>query len=239
MQRVVRRLVPKPKSSVFICGCGHTGSSLLARILAAHSSVFSFPYETGAFDWNERAKWHRAIIALTRVALSGRDIWVEKSPSHIHHTDKIRTWLPNAQFIVTTRDGRDVVASLAKRHGDFEVSFKRWLRDSKASRLCLEQQPSVLWRYEDFIDDPGDSLAALCGFIGVPFEPDMLDYHKKQVAWGRSRKTRETHSLRRRAQVNEPIRDFRGAWKETLPPEVERRFHAGEAKELMAYFGYT
>ncbi len=97
----------------------------------------------------------------------------------------------------------------------------------------------MLWRYEDFIDDPGDSLAALCGFIGVPFEPDMLDYHKKQAAWGRSRKTRETHSLRRRAQVNEPIRDFRGAWKETLPPEVERRFHAGEAKELMAYFGYA
>ncbi|WP_157900446.1 MULTISPECIES: sulfotransferase [unclassified Mesorhizobium] len=211
----------------------------MARILATHPDIFSLPYETGAFAWeNGWPKWHRVVITLAKVAASGRNIWVEKSPGHVNYTEEIRRTMPGARFIISTRDGRDVVASLNKRYDDPEKSFARWVRDTAASKSCIERGDSLVWRYEDFISNPPDSLRSVCDFIGVTFRPEMLDYHEKPVIWGRQRSVRTEHSLRRWSQVNQPITDYRGIWRTNLPQGMEERFATGEARELMTFFGY-
>ncbi|RWA69832.1 sulfotransferase [Mesorhizobium sp.] len=239
MNKGVVRLIPKPKVSIFICGCGHTGSTLLARILAAHPDVFSVPRETSAFVSEKGARWAKLSLLLLEAAISRRNVWVEKTPGHIHYTRQILETIPGARFIVVTRDGRDVVTSLGQRYeGDFDRAFQRWVADSKASMLCVERGGGMLWRYEDFIESPALSIERLCRFMGVAFDPAILDYHQHPVVWGRERKVRTPHSARRLAQVNQPITDYRGGWRSKLPADVASRFEAGEAQELMAYFGY-
>ncbi len=171
--------------------------------------------------------------------MSRRSIWVEKTPNHIHYVREITDTIPGARFIVVTRDGRDIVTSLGERYeGDFDKAFQRWIADSKASMQCVERGESILWRYEDFIESPALSIERLCRFIGVHFDPALLHYHQQPVVWGRERAVRTPHSARRQAQVNQPIVDCRGGWRSRLPAEIASRFDTGEARELMAYFGY-
>ncbi|WP_318012110.1 sulfotransferase [Mesorhizobium sp. CA12] len=240
MNRGVVRLLPKPKVSIFICGCGHTGSTLLARILAAHPEIFSVRRETSAFVSSDGARWTKLSAVLLQAAISRRSVWVEKTPNHIHYTRQIIETIPGARFIVVTRDGRDIVASLGQRYeGDFDKAFQRWIADSKASMERIEKGESILWRYEDFIESPALSIERLCRFIGVTFDPGILNYHQQPVIWGRERAVRTPHSARRHAQVNQPITDYRGSWRSSLPMEVACRFDAGEAREIMGYFGYA
>ncbi|TPI37415.1 sulfotransferase [Mesorhizobium sp. B3-1-6] len=240
VHRGVVRLLPKPRVSIFICGCGHTGSTLLARILAAHPDVFAIRRETSAFVSNSGARWTKLSLVLLQAAISRRSVWVEKTPNHIHYTRQITETIPGARFIVVTRDGRDVVASLGQRYeGDFDKAFQRWIADSKASMLRVEKGESILWRYEDFIESPALSIERLCRFIGVAFDPGILNYHEQPVVWGREKVVRTAHSARRHAQVNQPITDYRGGWRSRLPTEVACRFDAGEAREIMDYFGYA
>ncbi|PBB44538.1 hypothetical protein CK222_05985 [Mesorhizobium sp. WSM3866] len=235
----VVRLIPKPRASIFICDCGHTGSTLLARILAAHPDVFNVPRETSAFVSDKGARWTKLSLLLLEAAISRRSVWVEKTPGHIHYTRQIRETIPDARFIVVTRDGRDVVASLGQRYeGDFDRAFQRWVADSRASMLCIERGGAMLWRYEDFIESPALSIERLCRFMDVAFDAAILDYHRHPVVWGRARRVRTAHSARRSTQVNQPITDYRGGWRSKLPAEFASRFEAGEAQELMTYFGY-
>ena len=37
------------KNLIFVCGCGHSGTTLLWAMLSAHSRVFGIPYETAVF----------------------------------------------------------------------------------------------------------------------------------------------------------------------------------------------
>lgn len=232
------RFAPKPRSSVFICGCGHSGTTLLARILSTHPSVFSLPYETAAFVDSNGPKWKAVARLLAGAALSLKPVLVEKTPSHIHHTAAISRVLPRSSFIVATRDGRDTVASLGKRYKDHQRAFDRWVNDSRASRLRIAAGSSILWRYEDFIDSPSQSLARLCDFIGIAYSDELLDYHKRPVTWGSRQSTPSAHSELRNRQVNQPITDNRGKWKDELPADIAARFGEGEARELMSYFGY-
>ena len=47
----------------------------------------------------------------------GKDIWIEKTPRHLHCIDQIEKLLPEPQFIHIIRSGKDVVASLMGRSG--------------------------------------------------------------------------------------------------------------------------
>ncbi|WP_378944669.1 sulfotransferase [Mesorhizobium sp. ANAO-SY3R2] len=208
--------------------------------MAEHSDVFSVPYETAVFgNANRGQRWGKLAWLLIRAQLSGKPLWIEKTPGHILHTDTISRVMPNAKFIVATRDGRDTVASLGKRYGSFERAFKRWAKDSTASKLRIQNGSSFLWRYEDFIELPARSIEDLCSFLGISYDEAMLDYHKRPTAWGQKaiRKMSE-HASRRQAQVNQPIRDYRGKWKHELPPEVVSWFDHDDARELMEFFGY-
>ncbi|WP_318012635.1 sulfotransferase [Mesorhizobium sp. CA15] len=155
---------------------------------------------------------------MLQAAISRRSVWVEKTPNHIHYTRQIIQTIPGARFIVVTRDGRDIVASLGKRYeGDFDKAFQRWIADSKASMERIEKGESILWRYEDFIESPALSIERLCRFIGVAFDPGILNYHQQPVIWGREKAVRTPHSARRHAQVNQPITDYRQSWRSSLP----------------------
>lgn len=227
---------PKPAKPVFICGCGHTGSTLLARILAGHPEVFSVPYETGLFIGRVPAFWGLSKIC-EEFEKSKRKVWVEKTPKHIHNVALIKSMFPGARFIITTRDSRDVVASLGHRYQDFDRAYRRWMDDSSASLGALSLPDTMLWRLEDLIEDAEGSLRSICDFIGIEYDPALLEYHQKPVQWGTGRNM-TSHGELRQVQVNSPIQDTRGRWKTDRPAEFQNKLIKGKALEISQAMGY-
>lgn len=232
------KVIPKPHQSVFICGCGHTGTTLLARILSTHPDIYSVPYETGAFLGKNSINLS-AIILFVRARKSRKTILVEKTPRHIHHIEQIRHHVPGAKFIVATRDGRDVVASLGKRYGNFNKAFKRWQKDTRKSIQSLSSPDTTLWRYEDFIDNPQLSLQQICQFIDAEYKAELLNYHQNPIDWGKKEKRGKDHRELRNTQVNEPIIDNRGKWQTSLPKDYSKLFLNQTSQELANALGYN
>ena len=119
--------------SAFICGCGHSGTTIVARIIGAHREVFWPPFETEIFLAEEREAYWNYLALLSLAAKSGKRALVEKTPRHLYRLDLIRKLVHGAKFVITVRDGRDVAASFIKRVGNADVGIRRWLLETEIS----------------------------------------------------------------------------------------------------------
>jgi len=244
--RFPRFLVPRRVTiQAFICGCGHSGTTLIATILSAHPSTYVPLRETYIFqDDTIRTRW-RHFRLLWRAAISQKRALIEKSPLHINHIDAIRAGVPGARFIIPVRDGRDVVASIVKRNGNLRYAVGRWIKENSIV-LAERHNPDVMvYRHEDLIADPVTTLRCICNFLGLEYCDGLLEYHKRERLWfgqreiryGSGREGKEHHALRN-WQVNQPIYDSRGRWRSELNEEDVEELIRGTGRPLMQAFGY-
>jgi len=111
-----------------------------------------------------------------------------------HNYRFVPYWLryyPNAKFVFQVRDPRDFYLS-TKNYRPFLTLYHTpgrtlttWQTDQEQSlRILLELGPKRVFfqRYEDLISNPESVLHRLCEFLEVPFEKNMLDYHKNESA---------------------------------------------------------
>lgn len=84
----------------------------------------------------------------------------------------------NVRIIHLARDGRGVVAS-RKKYMPVAAGAERWNHYHSVSHRVLERwvDPAHrrFLRYEDLVQDPAGQLSALCRWLGLEFEPSMLD----------------------------------------------------------------
>jgi hypothetical protein len=230
----------------FICGCGHTGTTLLANILAAHPDIYVPLRETAAFCGHRWRARRTAAALLDEAVHSGRAVLVEKTPRHIRHLGRIRAWAPGARLVMPVRDGRDVVASLKERHGDARAGERRWVEETGIVADQLGKPDSLIYRYEDLVEDPERLVGKVCAFIGVEFRREIMDYHRTQRLWfgetklrGDAGRTGEAdQNARRNWQVNQPIVDRRGRWRGRITEADFPRLLSGRGLRLMTLFGY-
>jgi hypothetical protein len=112
--------------------------------------------------------------------------WAEKTPAHVHHIRLICELFPDAQFIHMIRSGYEVVRSLqnmpwAPRR--IRWSIGTWVDSVHAGREAAQAlRPSQYTevRYEDLTREPEQLLRQLCDFLGEPFAPQMLEFHKAE-----------------------------------------------------------
>lgn len=97
-----------------------------------------------------------------------------------------RTWelWPDAKFLHLVRDGRDVAASWMQFgwHGNTWSAAREWvalLDEWHALKTDLNNDHFFELRLEDLIDRPEDLLKDICHFLGVTYQPQMLEYHKR------------------------------------------------------------
>jgi hypothetical protein len=232
-------------ATVFICGCGHSGGSLLANMFAAHPAVFVPLRETGTFlRTREQAATMFEGMAHESLA-AGKPFLVEKTPRHIRHLDLIREILVRPRFIIPVRDGRDVVASVARRDGYRAVDgIARWIQDNGIVAREQESDDVCVYRHEDLVAEPKAVLRRLCGFSGIPYDPAMLEYHRTRRDWfgvksgADGRLANTTHEQFRNWQINQPIFDSAGRWRSELSEADLRPLLDGEGRRLMEWFGY-
>jgi hypothetical protein len=229
---------------LFICGCGHTGTSLVANMFAARSDVFIPTRETGTFlddnlateKWNVlKAEWQH----------SEKPHLAEKTPRHIRKISSIREAVPGAKFLIMVRDGRDVAASFLKRFESADTGRRRWVRDTSIALNERTAEDVLVLRYEDLIVDPIASLRSVCDFARLSFSLDMVEYHTQERLWFGQRTLRkgsgadgEEHNAFRNWQINQPLFDGRGQWEELLSKQEVEHFSEGRAQRLMRQFGY-
>lgn len=185
----------------------------------------------------------------------GLDLWIDKSPIHLHYIEEIRQAIPGAKFVHLLRDGRDVVASLleaSRREPDrwipqllprakgnpnrdrlIDASTARWNEDLQRTLARLSDRDHYILVYEELLDMPQAALAALCDFLGVGFASSMIQHHdsaRDVVGW--------RGDLPHMALVFHPLEDRRLIRFQGLPEEEQMRIvanldHAGDPRAAL------
>jgi hypothetical protein len=175
---------PPLTGGIHVCGCGHSGTSILTRLIGAHSRVHAIAGESGVAKKESYGRYRRALEQFWReTAAAGADTWVEKTPKHVRHLGFILNAAPDSRIVLISREPRDCIASLKRRYGRLSKALRRWCHDT--GRLNRwRHHPRATWlRYEDLVQDPQGTLERLMPALGLSFEPEQLHYHQQQVSW--------------------------------------------------------
>ncbi len=99
---------------------------------------------------------------------------------HRHFDRLLQIW-PNARFIHIMRDGRDVARSCIGMGwaGNVWTGVNRWIEAEQlwgklSKNIPLQRRIEVT--YEGLIAEPVQTLTRLCDFIGVSYDPEMINY---------------------------------------------------------------
>lgn len=137
---------------------------------------------------DENASYQRFFLFLMQAyALRrGATRYGDKTPWNVRHLETIVRWFPNARIIHIVRDPRANIASkrqLPRTSKDVITSAVKWVIDIDAAARFARSEAGtperfLEIRYEDLVRDPERVVLRLCQVIGVPFFPDMLDFHR-------------------------------------------------------------
>jgi hypothetical protein len=189
------RLVREP---VFVLSSPRAGSTLLRAVLDSHSAVHA-PIELhvrrlavtlttppveqamSALDLDaadlEHLLWDRLLHL--QLARSGKRLLVEKTPSNVFAVRRLVTCWPNARFIHLLR--HPLASARSWHEGDPErrpmaLATEHVAKYTRALEDARTAHPGLTVRYEDLVADPEAETRRICGFLGVPWEAEMLDY---------------------------------------------------------------
>lgn len=158
----------------------------------------------GQTDRSERALFDlvmRLYADWTKPGTSPR-ILGEKTPGHIRHVPQLLEWFPNARILHTFRDPRAIYVSELRRRRQGRWGLKARLphaagrlvdplltpmqmahtsiRWTQAARLDHRYERELGDRYlrvrfEDLVAEPDEQLRRIAHFVGIPYDPDMLE----------------------------------------------------------------
>lgn len=188
---------------IFVVGCGHSGTSLVAAMLGAHPRIYAIPFETYAFTKAGDPKSLLKEIARSCDKRAARYI-CEKTPIHVTHIPDILKTFPRSHIVVCLREPKDVCASLKRRHGDLEKGVTRWLHDNQCALESMETPNILPLRYEQLIQDTEPTLERLCRALSLKYSPSMLDFWKDERDWF-GNVDRKEHEKHRNWQIHQPL----------------------------------
>jgi len=158
------------------------------------------------------AAWARPRKALldALVEATGRPIVVDASKSWQQLYLMQRSQLFDLHVIDLVRDAHGVVHSYTKKYGELTHGLSKWMK-SRVAAIALARRFDGRWlrvRYEEL---GTDTLARICDFIGVPYDPHMLHFRSQPwIGIGSNRMSRgddETIRIDDRWQRDMPLRD--------------------------------
>jgi protein-tyrosine sulfotransferase len=122
----------------------------------------------------------------------GKSRFCEKSPGNVLFLPLLETLFPEARFLCLHRHAKDVVASTIKMHAGIP-ELARYVYDARGdlvtafvtywtewTTILLEHErasPERCFhlRYEDLVEDPGGRAAEVFAFLGLGWEPALLE----------------------------------------------------------------
>jgi len=129
----------------------------------------------------------------------GKKLVGNKTPDSVRRMDSLHALWPHARFVHLIRDGRDVALSMMnwpkvqhKKPGTFatwkddpvSTAALWWELNVRRGREAGESLGPELYcemQYEHLVAHPEQESAALCAFLGLPYDESMLHFHEAFV----------------------------------------------------------
>lgn len=115
--------------------------------------------------------------------VQGVDYIVDSSKSFIKAIGLYKQNPGKVKIILLARDGRAVFYSGMKRNYGRKHSLKAWRSFYSKALPSLERNIPEnnirILHYEDLVENPASELQSICDFIGVEYEPEMLEFANK------------------------------------------------------------
>ncbi len=154
--------------------------------------------------------------------------------------DQIKTTFTGTKFIYLVRDPRDVVLSFLKSPNHFltlEEAADLWNKEQQEfMKLYNEDDDNILLiKYEELIAHPEEQLARICNFLGLEYEPSMLEFNQKKLTSENAHRIADWSNLS--AKV---LSDNAGKYKKELGKQqvVQVEMLCMEAMQILGYEGY-
>lgn len=177
------------------------------------------------------------MIYANYAAVRGKDDVVllgDKNPHYCLFVKELIGLFPHSKFIHIVRDHRDNILSYQKVKFDVRGTTAlayRWKRFNQEILGYSRRHPDkfILLRYEDLLTNPEHQLDRICYFLGVDFDPVMLDFHKVQ---------RTVSSWEWHRNLTRPLDSSRTyLWKSEMR-KIDVRKSDYVCGEVSSYFGY-
>jgi tetratricopeptide (TPR) repeat protein len=218
---------PSPRP-VFIVGMPRSGTTLAEQILASHPSVFGAgelpfwgnesakdPLRSGAHVASPIGKLADEFLRLLATYSGGALRVLDKMPENFLCLGLIHAALPNARIIHMRRNPLDTCLSnyfqnfltahaYASDLEDLAHYYREYLRLMTHWQHTLPAEAMLDVAYEDLIEDQETWSRKMVEFVGLPWDPVCLDFHR----------TERTVSTFSKWQARQPIsRSSVGRWR--------------------------
>jgi sulfotransferase family protein len=189
-----------------------------------------------------RASFNDVVDAVYRAyaGARGKRRYGDKTPAYMQHLALLDRVFPGAQYVHIVRDGRDAGLSFVdmrrkprfnlgrpRRLAEFACAWRLEIEGAQQFGAQLGPARYLELRYEDLVAEPEARLREVCGFLGLEFEPAMLEYHR-DVDPGR---------LQDHPRLAEPPRKDVRRWRDQMRAHDLELFEA-IASRLLDRFGY-
>lgn len=191
---------------IFICGAGHSGSTLLGMILGSHSHCFytgealktSYFHKDQTpirkrmckfcgFDcpvWSKLDLNKSTDIYTQLMAITHKPVVIDSTKRIAWLQQKISEVISNnitPYLIFIQRDGRAVVNSRIRKSPDQDIAeiITAWvqkIRETEELFTAFPQQ-KIKIRYEELATKPDSIINHLCDFLELPYESSMRNYY--------------------------------------------------------------
>jgi hypothetical protein len=185
------------RGPVFLLSSVRSGSTLLRMVLDSHSRLHA-PHELHLSDLKVDLSTDYVAKAMAELGLeprelehllwdrvlhydlmrSGAQLIINKTPDDVLMWRRIAGCWRDARFIFLLRHPGAVVRSWhrARPHYSEDDAVDSVLRYMTRLEEARAELPGATVRYEDLTTDPQAVTHGLCEFLGVDWEPQMLDY---------------------------------------------------------------
>ena len=168
-------------------------------------------------------------------AAGGPTLFLDKTPAYALVLDFLAKLYPQARFLVLTRHPVAIWSSVIDSFfdGDHEAAhahnpileryvpaLARFLRDAPVPYLHV--------RYEDMVKDPEQHLAAVCEFLGIEFDPGIVEYGGRGEATTAARGLGDPVTV---AKETRPTTGSVGKWAKALETNPGR---LAQCREIVA-----
>lgn len=158
------------------------------------------------------------------------DLLGDKIPLMTYRIPDMALLFPAAKYVCLIRDPRSVVNSHKERLNNSPLliahKWKKMMISIEYYKKVLGETKVLFVRYEDLIQDTQSTLEHVCQFLGMPFEPSMIELQKNsELQKGDS----YVDSFFNRSKIND--------WERKLKPRTVRKIERMTG-DLMQSYGY-
>lgn len=158
---------------------------------------------------------------------SGKHLFLDKTPRYIYILPELFRVFPKAKYVVLLRNPAAVLSSVLRTwfNNDLQaLKQNQHYVDLIKGPALLNQglklfgDKAITVHYEDLITNTSEMVKKICDYVGIPFQPSMLDYGGKTAKNTMFGDPLNVH--RHRSVVN----DYLETWREHLADPKLRQF---------------